>query len=286
MKTGFIGAGKVGVSLGKYFQTHGIEVVGYYSATPAHAQEAADFVQTKRYDSPEELAQDCDALFLTVPDARITEVWKNLPSYAVKGKLICHCSGALPSDTAFPGIEEAGAFGYSVHPLFAVSDKYHSYRELSDVFFCVEGDSTRLDEVKALLEQCGNPYQVIDSAAKVRYHAAAAVASNHVVALVAESLGLLETCGFTREGALHALRPILLGNMSHLAESGPVKSLTGPVERCDTGTVSKHLDAMPSEEDRELYTLLSRKLVEVAQKKHPERDYQPMKALLRKDKGV
>ena len=41
MKVGFIGAGKVGFSLGKYFKTHGVSVVGYYSKTPESAKSAA-----------------------------------------------------------------------------------------------------------------------------------------------------------------------------------------------------------------------------------------------------
>ena len=39
MKVGFIGAGKVGFSLGKYFKTHGVSVVGYYSKTPESANQ-------------------------------------------------------------------------------------------------------------------------------------------------------------------------------------------------------------------------------------------------------
>ena len=277
MKIGLIGAGKVGFTLGKYFKTRGIDVTGYYSRTADHAQAAADFTDTQRFDSVEELAGESDALFLTVPDGEIRRVWETLPKTAVKGKIICHCSGALPSVEAFPGIQEAGAYGYSVHPLFAVSDPYRAYRELTDVFFCIEGDEARLAEVKALLERCGNPCQVIRAEDKVLYHAAAAVASNHVVALVEQSLQMLERCGFTRESALGALRPILLGNMAHLAQAGPVDSLTGPVERGDVGTVEKHLKALDSEEERQLYRLLSRELVQVAEKKHPERDYREMK---------
>jgi predicted short-subunit dehydrogenase-like oxidoreductase (DUF2520 family) len=281
MKIGFIGAGKVGFSLGKYFKTQGIEVSGYFSRTPRHAQEAADFTETSFFGSLEAITAESDALFLTVPDAAISAAYQALPREAIKGKLICHCSGALPSTAAFADAEEKGVFGYSVHPLFAVSDCYRSYRELADVFFCIEGHPAHLEDIKSLLERCGNPVQIIRPEDKVRYHAAAAVASNHVVALVAESLDLLETCGFTKEGALNALRPILLGNMNHLAEVGPVESLTGPVERCDVGTVRKHLAAMPTEADKALYTLLSRKLVQVAEEKHPERDYQPMAKLLK-----
>lgn len=283
MRIGIIGAGKAGFSLGKYFTTRGIPVSGYYSQTLSHAQRAAEFTETHCYSDLNAIIQASDALFLTVPDGAITACYEALPKQSIKGKLICHCSGALSSQDAFPGIEEYGAFGYSVHPLFAVSDPYRSYRELADVFFCIEGNPARLGEIRALLEGCGNPVQVLSPESKVRYHAAAAIASNHVLALVAESLELLEGCGFSGENALLALRPILLGNMAHAAQAGPVESLTGPVERCDLTTVEKHLSALPSGEDRTLYRLLSLKLVRIAEKKHPERTYQAMKALLKGD---
>ena len=43
MRIGFIGAGKVGFTLGKYFREHGIEVTGYYSRSIQSASEAAEF---------------------------------------------------------------------------------------------------------------------------------------------------------------------------------------------------------------------------------------------------
>lgn len=283
MKIGLIGAGKVGFSLGKYFKTRGIEISGYFSRTPDHAKQAADFTGTTWYPTVEPLVEESDALFLTVPDGAIEAAWRSLPMEAVKGKMICHCSGALTARETFPGIERTGASGYSVHPLFAFSSRDRCWEELSDVFFCVEGDAARLKELTALLRSCGNPVQVLSPESKVRYHAAAAIASNHVVALAEESLRLMERCGFDRAGALRALRPILLGNMAHLAEYGPAASLTGPVERCDTETVRRHLAALPTEEDRQLYALLSQRLVRIAEEKHPERTYQPMTDLLKGD---
>ena len=38
MKIGFVGAGKVGFTLGKYFQSKGISVVGYFSKNIASAK--------------------------------------------------------------------------------------------------------------------------------------------------------------------------------------------------------------------------------------------------------
>lgn len=34
----------------------------------------------------------------------------------------------------FSGITEAGAFGYSIHPMYAISSKYESYKELDNSF--------------------------------------------------------------------------------------------------------------------------------------------------------
>lgn len=278
MKIGLIGAGKVGMTLGKYFSLHGIPITGYYS--PNHAQDAAAFTQSKSYSSPEALAEDSDALFLTVPDGSITAVYQQLPEQIVTGKIICHCSGVLSAQEAFPNADRLGVYGYSVHPLFSVSDCYRSYREMTDVFFCIEGHPDRLQEVRSLLTQCGNPVQVISAQQKRLYHLAAATASNHVLALVSHSLDLMEQCGFSREGALSALCPILTGNMEHIVRDGTVKSLTGPVERCDITTVRKHISALSSDRDQRLYSLLSEKLVTIAEEKYPERSYEELKRLL------
>ena len=43
MTIGFIGAGKVGCTLGKYFSTHGAAVTGYYDRNTQAAKEAAQF---------------------------------------------------------------------------------------------------------------------------------------------------------------------------------------------------------------------------------------------------
>ena len=222
-------------------------------------------------------------IFLTVPDGSIRSVWEDIRKLEIKGKIICHCSGAMSAGEAFPGIEEAGAFGYSVHPLFAVSDRFSAYRELTDVFFTVEGSEEHIHTVKRLIESAGNPVRIIEAAKKTLYHCAAAVASNLVCGLADQSVQLMEECGFSRDEAVKALAPILTGNMKHIAEIGPAKSLTGPVERNDVSTVKKHLDCLNDEEEKQLYRLLSLRLVKLAQERHPDRDYAGMKKALRKD---
>ena len=66
MQIGFIGAGKVGVSLGKYFKEKGRNVGGYYSLTRASAAWAAAFTQTTCYESLEEIISSCGMILFTV----------------------------------------------------------------------------------------------------------------------------------------------------------------------------------------------------------------------------
>ena len=125
----------------------------------------------------------------------------------------------------------------------------------------------------------GNEVRYIAAKDKVKYHCAAAVCSNHVVALIQESLDLMQECGFDEESALKALAPIMLGNMQHIAERGTVNSLTGPVERADVKTVEKHLNCL-DEKQQMLYRLLSEVLISIGEKKNPGRDYGRLKHIL------
>lgn len=286
MKIGFIGAGKVGFTLGKYFSEHGIDVTGYFSRSEDSAKEAAEFTGSRCFGDIGELIEKSDVLFLTVPDGIITDVYREVVKYPVRDKLICHCSGAMTASKAFPDIRETGAFAYSVHPLFAVSSKFKAYEELADVFFAIEGDEERIDDIEGLLRSACLHYQRIESDSKIGYHCAAAIASNLMIGLVKESVDILGRCGFSPDDALSALTPLIRGNVQHMLDDGLAESLTGPLERGDISTIEKHLGSFADDEAGKdeimLYKLLSKKIIPVAESKHPERSYEDIKELLKK----
>lgn len=293
MNIGFIGAGKVGCTLGKYFmQDPETNIAGYYSKSGNSAVDAARFTDSKSYPDMKELIDVSDMIFLTVPDGSIRDTWKKIKGYDIREKIICHCSGSMSCDDAFEGIEETGAFGYSAHPLFAVSDKYNAYRELTGVFFTLEEARTKIDDAKdaaagpglaalqGIFTRLGNPTKVIDGKDKTTYHCAAATASNLVCGLIDQSLALMKRCGFEEDEAVKALGPILMGNMSHIADKGPTASLTGPIERNDIETVRKHLDCLEDGYEKEIYRLLSSRLIKMAENRHPDRDHDEMRKLI------
>lgn len=278
IRISFIGAGKVGFSLGKYFKENNLDVVGYYSRNLESAKEAADFTDTKCFNDLQDVIDNSDAIFITTPDSVIEEVWNKLKSLSVKNKIICHCSGSLSSNI-FSNIEEHNSFGYSIHPMFAISDKYNSYKDLKKAFITIEGDSKYLDDLKMLIESLGNKVKVISKENKALYHAASVTVSNQVIALIQYAVEYLENCGFQSQEALEALYPLIINNLNNVKEKGLINSLTGPIERGDVNTVKAHLNFLDSDKG-ELYKLLSRKLVEIAKIKNSEKNYNDLEEVL------
>jgi predicted short-subunit dehydrogenase-like oxidoreductase (DUF2520 family) len=282
MAIGFIGAGKVGFSLGKYFADNGIDVSGYYSRSEISAKEAADFTGTAFYETLQDLIQDSKIIFITVTDFAIGQIWEQLKALHVHDKIICHCSGVLSSEI-FSDISaiDINCSGFSVHPLLAINSRLNSYKELSHALFTIEGtDLTKKEEIETILRSCGNNVISIMAGDKPRYHAAAVMASNLVLGLAQAAAEELEQCGFSRKEALAALAPFMQMNVAHLSGHTPEEALTGPVERADFMTVETHLEKL-SGDNREIYRLLSKKALELAKIKNETRDYEKMEGLLR-----
>lgn len=281
MKAGFIGAGNVGCSLGRYFVHFGIPLAGYASRSGDSARQAAQAADTQSFDSFDKLLSMCDVLFITVPDSQIQGIWDQIRAFPVREKFICHCSGSL-SSAIFSDITEAGAYGYSIHPMFPFNSKTTSYEDLGEALFTLEGDQAHKDQMLSFLSPLPNPVVEIQAEQKVRYHAAAVMASNQMAALMNRSLKLLKSCGFTEQEGLTALTPLVRQNIENILQSGPEDALTGPVERNDAGTVKKHLQALSGEE-KEVYIPLCRELVRIAGSKHKSRNYDHMERILEEE---
>lgn len=280
MNIGFIGAGKVGFSLGKYLTERNEYVTGYYSRSPKSALEAAQFTDSRQYLDLQHLVADSDAVFITVPDGEIASVWEQIKTFPIENKIISHFSGAM-SSAVFSDIERSRAYGFSIHPLIAVNSKYDSWRDLTSAFWTIEGHEEKLETVRSLFTGPGNTVAVISAQNKIRYHACAAMASNLYVGLVNLCEDMLRGCGFTASDAHMALSPLIHGNTENIVNNGTIAALTGPIERNDLETVMKHRNNLTEEED-EVYRVLSKQVLKTAKLKHPEREYQEMEGVLSK----
>jgi predicted short-subunit dehydrogenase-like oxidoreductase (DUF2520 family) len=284
IKIAFIGAGKVGCSLGKHLSLHGLDIVGYYSRSSASSREAADFTASQELSLPDVLT-GAELIFITVPDGQIAAAAEEIARQArhenidISGKIFCHCSGSFSAEVLHV-LSEMGAYICSLHPMLAFADKFTSYEKLPEAFFSLEGDPETRDIVQEVISACGNTTTIIDGAKKAEYHLAAVISSNFVLALINQSMELLADCGFSPEDSGKALAPLIQNNINNILSRGPRESLTGPVERADIKTVEKHLAVLQGNR-RKLYTLLSRELVTLAESRQGNnKDYSPLLSLL------
>lgn len=286
MEIGMIGAGKVGCSMGKYMKEHGLQVAGYVSRHRESSELAGTFTGTKVFEDLNDLIQACGVLCLAVPDDEIGNVWQEMRRigenssavHPLAGKIVCHFSGSL-SSAVFSGIENTGAAGCSVHPMYAFSDKFTSYQKLNTAIVTIEGQEKAAALMEKMFSGMGNRVLKIAPEAKMRYHCSASLVSNFMTGLFSMGMDLLEQCGIPEEMGRELVGPLVVHNLEAAVRDGAVKTLTGPIERGDVHTVEGHL-AVLGEEDRMIYRLLGQKVLAVAQRKNPDRDYKKMLEIL------
>ena len=279
MRIAFVGAGKVGVTLGKYLaESDACTLTGYYSKSRESAQKAANYTKSECFQWLDTLIANSDAIFLTVPDGMIASVYEEMCHYELSGKHIIHCSGSLSSNL-FTDIGKVGAQGLSIHPLYAFSQPYGDNRKLSEAVFSMEGSPQAVSFWQEVLKKKGNTVVLLSTEQKNKYHCAAVLGSNLMIGLLDASVTLLKECGFSTAEALRALHPLTIGNLEKAFLTSPAMALTGPVERADTETVKKHFAEM-DEEMLEIYKRLSKRALQLAREKNPDRDYKNVEEIL------
>ncbi len=202
-------------------------------------------------------ASGVPVLMICVPDRAVESVAAAVePGEAV----VVHVSGSLGLD-GLSGHDRTG----SVHPLMTMPDaELGAKRLLDNCYFAVAGDPMATTIAEAL---SGRPF-IVDDENRDLYHAAAAVASNHLVALAGQVERLAEAAGIPPE----AYWPLMTASMTNVADVGPAAALTGPVARADWDTVRRHRAALEaiSADEASTYLALVAEAARLAGNEPPE----------------
>jgi predicted short-subunit dehydrogenase-like oxidoreductase (DUF2520 family) len=186
-----------------------------------------------RHDDVTEAATGVQLLVLATPDDVIDDVAARVRP--VDSTVVAHLSGSLGLG-ALPGHERRAA----VHPLVALPTPEIGARRLIGAWFAVAGDQLA-DKVVAAL---GGRAFVVDDDHRATYHAAAVIASNHLVALMGQVERLAEEVDVPFEAYLD----LAAATLANVGDLGPARALTGPAARGDEATIRRHLRALPTAE--------------------------------------
>ncbi len=185
-------------------------------------------------------ARGVDVVVLAVPDGAIGSVVGEIePGEGA----VCHLAGSL-------GLEvlEGHSRRAAVHPLVSLPDPEIGAQRLRGAWFAVAGDEVAAAIVSAL---GGRSFAIAD-ADRGAYHAAAAIASNHLVALMGQVERVSGPVGVPPAAMVDLAR----GSLENVAALGAAPALTGPVERGDEATIQRHRAAL-AEDERPLYDALA-----------------------------
>jgi predicted short-subunit dehydrogenase-like oxidoreductase (DUF2520 family) len=254
----FIGAGRAGSALAQALTDAGHRIVAVHSRTSGHAADLASVTGADVAPTALAAMRAADITFATVPDAEIVRVAATIAAagMALPGRSLVHCSAthgpevlsALRSTTA-----RVGAF----HPLQALAGA-SSAPLLRGSSYVVEAPEPLRAALLALVADLGGHSLDLPAGGRALYHAAAVLAGNAPLVLLAQATSLLEEAGVDRADAHRALSALLAGAASNAVQGGAAGALTGPVVRGDAATVARHLDVLTADPSaRELYRRLS-----------------------------
>ena len=193
-------------------------------------------------------------IVLCVPDDAIRAVAAQIPTS--DEYVIAHVAGSRT-------LEVLGAHRRvaSMHPLMALPSGQEGADRLVGATYCVAGDDIVLDVVGSLHGRV----ITMSNDQRTAYHAAAVVASNHLVALMGQVEHLAETVGLELEDFL----PLAFQSLRDVADVGPSRALTGPASRGDMATIDAHLAAIP-ESERSAYVAMANAAFELAERQRSQ----------------
>ncbi len=181
-------------------------------------------------------AAGVDLLLLAVPDAAVAAVAAAVDPVATT--VVAHVSGSLGLAPL-----ERHARRAVLHPLVSLPDPDIGAERLrAGAWFglAAAGDPLAAELVAAL----GGHAITVAERDWPRYHAAAAIAANHLVGL----LGQVDRVAASIGVPLAAYLDLARGAVGNVAALGPAAALTGPVARGDEATIARHRAVLPPDE--------------------------------------
>ncbi|HWV18789.1 MAG TPA: Rossmann-like and DUF2520 domain-containing protein [Rhodocyclaceae bacterium] len=271
----FIGCGKLGRSLGHLFHRHEVFVPRQIlTRGSASAAEAVRFIGAGQPITDPEALLPADVFMLAVPDTALAETAERLSrSHVLDDRsTVFHCSGAQ-SSTLLAACAAQGAHIASVHPLLSFAEPAQVVRD----FHChcsIEGDAGAVSMLSLAFSRIGAEVINIPTESKLRYHAAAVIASNYLVTLTEQALQAIEGAGLTREQGRELLLPLMHQTLGNLDRLDPRDALTGPAARGDWALVEAQQNTLDQIDPRLgcVYMMLAKATARLAGKQHPFKD--------------
>jgi len=240
-----IGAGRVGRALGRRLRELGWKIGAVVTRSDASARKAVRFIGAgKACAGLTRQILVSQVILIPTPDDQVAVVAQELARIGeeeLRGRIVLHTSGAMDS-TVLTSVQQWGAKIGSMHPLQSFSGV--AVPSLEGKVFTLEGETQAVRVARRIARALGGSPVHIAGSKKLLYHAAAAMAAGHVLAVEEAATQLLVSLGMKRSEAVRALLPLTRQVLENLERLGPRAAWTGPLSRRDYKVVRAHSSAL------------------------------------------
>jgi predicted short-subunit dehydrogenase-like oxidoreductase (DUF2520 family) len=251
-KITFIGSGKVAWHLAKAFDLAGHRIHQIISRNELTGKELAKKYAAFFDNNTQNVLEDSDFVFITVPDKSIETV---IQSISANQPIFLHCSGSCELSKLSSHKANTGVF----YPL----QTFTKERALNYFEIPIFIESSHLDlfqKIWELADSISNTINQLDSEKRKHLHLSAVIANNFTNHLLGEAQWVVQSMALP----FHWLKPLVEETVKKAFELGPEKSQTGPALRKDELTLKLHKEMLESNSDlQNLYEVFS---IEIAKK--------------------
>jgi predicted short-subunit dehydrogenase-like oxidoreductase (DUF2520 family) len=199
------------------------------------------------------LLKPADIYIIAVTDTAIVEVSNQIP---FKDKLVVHTSGSVAMNELSDN-NRKGVF----YPLQTFSKT--KVVNFSEVPICIESQNeSNFKVLEKMANSISNSVYSITSEQRKSLHVAAVFVSNFVNHLYTIGNQICDE----NNVSFDVLKPLIQETAQKIKTLSPQEAQTGPAKRNDTTTINKHLLMLTNDNQKEIYKLLTKSIIDNGKK--------------------
>lgn len=251
IKVSVIGSGNVAQHLIQAFsKTDDLELVQVFSRNP---KSVSTTLATAKIISDFNDLKTVDLIIIAVTDNAIVEVSKQLP---FQNQLVVHTSGNLAMES-LNDKNRKGVF----YPLQTFTKSKEI--DFTTIPICLEAQNeSDFKTLEMVASSVSDSVSRINSKQRKALHVAAVFVSNFTNHLYQIGFDICKE----NDLSFDILKPLIQETASKIKKLLPSEAQTGPAKRKDTQTINEHLSFLTNENQKEIYKLLTKSIIDNGKK--------------------
>ncbi|UPQ79052.1 F420-dependent NADP oxidoreductase [Flavobacterium azooxidireducens] len=246
-----IGSGNVAQHLiSAFLQSDEIELVQVFSR---QKESVSHLISSDKIVSDFAEIKQADLYLIAVSDNAIADVSTKLP---FENRLVVHTSGSMPMEI-LDSKNRQGVF----YPLQTFTkNKPVNFKEIP---ICLEAEVEKdFKTIETVAKTISSVVQSISSEQRKALHVAAVFVCNFVNHLYKIGNEICEE----NQLSFELLKPLIIETAQKIIHLSPENAQTGPAKRNDSETINTHLNFLSDENQKEIYKLLTKSIIDDGKK--------------------